>query len=96
MKPHDYIFYPDEIALIKAAETMGNLPDILNEIANELENLQQIKQKIKKALTYPIILITLSVAAVVVLLIFVIPTIVEMFPNQESLPAVTQLMLTTS
>jgi len=96
MKVHDYIFYPDEIALIRAAETMGNLPDILNEIADELENLQQINQKIKKALTYPIILITLSIAAVVVLLIFVIPTIVEMFPNQESLPWVTKFMLNIS
>ncbi len=96
LQNHDYFFNLDEIALIKSAETMGNMPEMLTEIANELENLQTIKQKIKKALTYPLILIGLSIAAVIVLLIFVMPTIVSLFPNTESLPAITKFMLRAS
>jgi len=96
LKNHDYFFKKDEIALIKAAETMGNMPEILAEIANELENMQEIKQRIKKAVTYPIILITISILATVILIMFVIPTIVEMFPNQESLPRITKFMLWVS
>ncbi|NOZ44334.1 MAG: hypothetical protein GXP45_04290 [bacterium] len=103
MENHDYFFNLDEIALIKSAETMGNMPEMLEEISNELENFQKIKQRIKKAITYPIILIVISILAVIVLLlavivllIFVMPTIVGMFPSQESLPAITQFMLKMS
>jgi len=96
MKAHDYFFNLDEIALIKGAEAMGNMPETLEEIANELENMQKITQKIKKAITYPAVLIVLSIVAVVVLLIFVMPVIVGMFPDQESLPDITKFMLKAS
>ena len=90
---HDYIFKPDEIALIQAAETIGNLPKVLGEIADELENTQRINQKIKKAATYPVILLIFAVIAVVILLIYVMPTVVGLFPTQESLPSITKFML---
>jgi type II secretory pathway component PulF len=35
MSNHDYFFHADEIALIQASETMGNLPDVLQQIADE-------------------------------------------------------------
>ena len=87
------VFKNEEIALIKAAETMGNIPEVLQQISLELENDQKIMQKIKKASTYPIILVSFSVVAVVILLVFVIPTIVSMFPNQDQLPWITKFML---
>lgn len=96
MQNHDYFFNEDEIALVQSAETMGNLPEILQEIANELENTQKINQKIKKAAAYPIILVLFSVIAVIILLIYVIPTIVGMFPSPESLPNLTKFMLSAS
>jgi len=90
---HDYIFKTEEIALIQAAETIGNLPKVLEEIAEELENSQRINQKIKKAATYPIILLIFAVIAVVILLIYVMPTVVGLFPTQDSLPSITKFML---
>jgi type IV pilus assembly protein PilC len=91
-----YIFKEEEIALIKSAEAIGNLPDVLEEVSEELENDQRINQKIKKASTYPLVLIGFSVIAVVVLILFVIPTIVGMFPSQDSLPSITVFMLNMS
>ncbi len=96
MTNHTYFFHNEEVALIESAETMGNLPEILDQIAIELENTQKINSKIKKALTYPIMLIIFAIAAVFILLIFVIPTIVGMFPNQESLPGLTKFMMSAS
>lgn len=93
MEQHKGFFHDDEIALIQSSETMGNLPEICDEIAVEGENYEKINQKIKKAMTYPVILLTFALVAVVVMLMFVIPTIVSMFPNQESLPGITRLML---
>jgi type IV pilus assembly protein PilC len=96
MSNHDYFFHEDEIALVQASETMGNLPDILQEIADESENTQKINQRIKKAVTYPAILVVFSIAAVIILLLYVVPTIVSMFPSQESLPGITKFMLSVS
>jgi len=93
MQNHDYFFHEEEIALIQSAETMGNLPEILDEIAIELENNQRINGKIKKAMAYPIVLIIFAIIAVTILLIYVIPTIVTMFPDQQSLPGITKFMM---
>ena len=96
MSNNDYFFKEDEIALVQSAETMGNLPEISDEIANEGENFQKITQKVKKAATYPAILLVFSIIAVIILLLFVIPNIVTMFPSQESLPSITKFMLAAS
>jgi type II secretory pathway component PulF len=96
MENHSYFFKEDEVALVQSAETMGNLPEVLQETADELENTQKINQKIKKAAMYPAILVVFSIIAVVILLMFVIPTIVSMFPSPESLPNITKFMLNTS
>ena len=96
MENHSYFFKEDEIALVQSAETMGNLPEVLQETADELENTQRINQKIKKASMYPAILVVFAIVAVIILLVFVIPTIVSMFPSPEALPSITKFMLNTS
>ena len=96
MENHDYFFWEEEVALVQSAETMGNLPEILDEIAIELENSQRINGKIKKAMTYPLVLVVFAFVAIVILLIYVIPTIVTMFPDQEALPSLTKFMMGAS
>jgi len=96
MKNHEYFFKEEDIALTQSAETMGNLAEILEEIAIELENTEKINGKIKKAMTYPVVLILFAVIAIAILLIYVIPTIVTMFPNPESLPWITKFMIWAS
>jgi len=96
MENHDYFFNEEEIALLRSAEAMGNLPEILDEIAIELENSERINGKIKKAMAYPLVLVIFAIVAVTILLIYVIPTIVSMFPNQESLPNLTKFMMGAS
>ena len=81
---------------MRSAETMGNLPEILDEIAVELENSERINGKIKKAMTYPVVLIVFALVAIAILLIYVIPTIVTMFPDQQSLPSLTKFMMSAS
>lgn len=96
LKNHDYIFKAEEIALIQAAETIWDLPRVLNEISEELENSQRINQKVKKAATYPVILMLFAIIAVAILLIYVMPTVVSLFPTQDSLPSITKFMLKVS
>lgn len=93
---HSYFFKEEEMALIKSAEIMGNLPEILDEIATELENSEKMNQTIKKAMTYPVILLVFAVVAIVILLVYVMPSIVSMFPDLESLPTLTKVMMQVS
>ncbi len=96
MENHDYVFSKEEIALIQSSEVMGNMPDVLQDIAYENENMQKIRNTIAKAMAYPIILIVFTIVAVSILLIYVVPTIVGMFPVGANLPRVTQFMLDVS
>ena len=96
LENHKYFVKQEEIALIKSAESIGNLPQVLQDVSAELENDEKITSKVKKASTYPIILLTVSVCAVIVLLVFVIPTIVWMFPPGNPLPGITVFMIWAS
>ena len=96
MRMHSYFFKEEEMALIKSAEIMGNLPEVLDEIATELENSEKMNQTIKKAMTYPVILLVFAIVAIVILLVYVMPSIVSMFPDLESLPELTRIMMMIS
>ncbi len=96
MERYNYFFGNDEIELVRASQSIGNMPDILLNIAEELENFQKTKNKIKSAMMYPMILLTFAVIAVAILLIKVIPTIVTLFPNPDLLPDVTKFVLAAS
>ncbi len=93
LEQHPEVFATHEVELIRAAEGIGNLPTALKEIANEMENMQKIYQKIQSAVTYPTVLLVFSFVAIVILLIYVIPTIVSLFPDTWSLPWITLFML---
>ncbi|USN56947.1 MAG: type II secretion system F family protein [Candidatus Peribacteria bacterium] len=96
MGNHAYFFSLEEREMIASAESIGTLPDTLDRVALDLEEHQAIMRKIKETMTYPIVLIVITVLAVIVLLRFVIPTIVGLFPSVDDLPAVTRLMLRAS
>ncbi len=93
MRQHNYFFSMEEIELIKSSETMWNMPETLQNIATELENLQKIKSKMKNAMIYPMVVLFIACIAVYILLVHVMPSIVKMFPNKETLPWITKFML---
>lgn len=74
-------FDEGDAAIIKAGENTGSLDTVLQELANEYSYINQIKNKYKSALTYPIMLIILTVAAVLFLFTSVLPGILEMFSD---------------
>lgn len=93
---HDYFFSVEEMELIKSSETIWNMPEVLQNIADELESFQVIRNKMKNAMTYPVVVLIIAAIAVAILLIKVMPTIVSLFPDKSALPAITKFMLWTS
>lgn len=84
-------------SLVKAGEAAGILDSILNKLSEFMEKQEAIKKKIKKALTYPTIVVVIGIAVVWGLMAFVVPQFVDMLKegNQE-IPAVTQFVIDVS
>jgi len=84
-------------SLIGAAEASGAMPEVLSRLAENLEKSGRIKNKIKGALLYPAIVLVAMAGVGVLLLIFVIPQLKEMYESFEAdLPFVTQIFITLS
>ena len=97
MEEYDYFFKSEEIELIRSAQITGNMANVVAQLSEELENDEEINSKISKALSYPIMILAIAVVAVVVILVYVMPSIVEMFQQGDAeLPWITQFMLKVS
>ena len=84
--------YFDElfVNLVRAGEQSGSLDILLDKIATYKEKTEAIKAKIKKALMYPIVVLTVAFIVTTILLIFVIPEFQKLFSSAgASLPAFT-------
>ncbi|SFN20580.1 type II secretion system F family protein [Dokdonella immobilis] len=83
--------------LVRAGESAGVLDTVLDTIANYQENIEAIKGKIKKAMFYPAMVLSVAVIVSAVLLIFVIPQFETVFKNfGADLPAFTQMLVSLS
>lgn len=81
-------------SLVDAGETAGALETMLDRIATYKEKTEQLKAKIKKALTYPTAIIGVAIIVTGILLIKVIPVFAETFQGfGADLPAFTQFVL---
>lgn len=84
-------------ALVKAGEAAGILDSILNKLSEFMERQQAIKKKVKKALTYPIIVVCIGIIVTWGLMVFVVPQFVGMLNDTgQEIPFVTQMVIDIS
>jgi type II secretory pathway component PulF len=67
------------VNLIRAGESSGNLEKIFEDLSVSLEKEQDLRRKIKAALTYPIILMGMSFIILILLVSFALPRIADIF-----------------
>ena len=83
--------------LVRAGESAGVLDTILDTVATYKEKTESIKGKIKKALFYPIMVMVVAFAVIMIMLLFVVPVFAKTFKDAGAeLPAPTQLLVTMS
>ncbi|HET6746875.1 MAG TPA: type II secretion system F family protein [Candidatus Saccharimonadales bacterium] len=85
------------VNMVRAGEAAGILDEILKRLALQQEKSSTIRKKVKSAMTYPMVLIVITIIAFFGLMLFVIPQIGKLLkdlggPDAE-LPALTQVML---
>lgn len=88
-------YFPElYVATVKAGEQSGNLPEVLQRYVAYLKLMVGLRQKVKKAISYPIILIGIGLAVVGFLLTYVMPTFVSVYgESAKTLPWSTQVLL---
>ena len=83
--------------LVQAGEQAGILETLLDRLATYKEKILAIKGKIKSALFYPAMVITVAVVVVTVIMVFVIPSFKEVFSSfGASLPGPTLMVIAIS
>jgi general secretion pathway protein F len=88
------LFY---VNMVKAGEAGGFLEETISRMAAYLESSYALKEDIRSALIYPIVLSIIGSAAVVVLLTFVVPKFTMIFADVgEALPLPTIMLLSVS
>lgn len=94
---HPGTFSDVYVNMVRAGETAGILDEILKRLALQQEKNATIRKKVKGAMTYPMVLVFITVVAFFGLMLFVIPQIGKILqdlggPDAE-LPLLTQVML---
>jgi type IV pilus assembly protein PilC len=74
-------FPPIMINMIRAGETGGFLDQAMDSIATNFEKEHKLRSTIKSAMTYPVVVLVMSLVAVVIMLIFIVPIFQKMFSS---------------
>ncbi len=91
---HPKVFSEQETGMIQAGEVSGQLSGVLETLAHDTEKSVMIKKKVKSALMYPMVIFTLLIAVVVIMLVYVIPQLTELFTSTGGeLPLITRIVV---
>ena len=94
---HPKYFSDLYVNMVKAGEASGSLDVVLNRIANYLQKQASLRGKVTAAVTYPIIMVVVGIAAVVFLMSSVVPKITAVLQARgQALPLPTEILITIS
>ena len=91
------VFSSFYISVIKSGEMSGKLSDVLGYLADHIENEYNFYSKIVAAMVYPVFVIVVFIAILMVMSIFVVPQLTELLMETgQELPFTTQMMIALS
>ncbi len=91
---HPKTFEPLFANMIRAAEASGAMVEVLRRLGDHYERYDNMRGKIKSALTYPVIVLCFGVVAVIAALVFIIPKFQKVFSSMgATLPLPTRILI---
>ncbi len=94
MKKHPNVFSELFVGMIHAGEVGGILDQVLDRLATYLESSEELKAKIKGAMSYPVVVSLVAVSAAIIMLTVVVPRFAGMFKDMGvALPTPTVILM---
>lgn len=94
MAKQPVIFTDMFVNMVRAGEQSGSLQEVLRRLAEHYERFAEVRSKVVSALIYPVIVMLVGFAIVVVFVLFILPTFLSVFDGAKvELPASTQLLI---
>lgn len=94
---HPETFGPVFHALLAAGEASGELTEAFDQIVRHLKWSEQVTSRVRKAVRYPAVILSVMVALFFFMMLLVVPQVVEfLLGSGQELPAVTQSLIATS
>ena len=84
------------LGMIRSGEGSGNIDTVMNRLSLHYERENRLKQQVQSAMTYPVVLLVMCVAVVILIVTFILPQFEELFSEMESLPIVTEMLMGAS
>ena len=97
LKKHPSTFDDLYTNLVVAGEEGGILDNILNRLSSYIEKAEALKKKVKSAMIYPAVIVSVAILVVIILMMFVIPVFESLFKSAgQALPLPTLIVLAMS
>jgi type IV pilus assembly protein PilC len=94
---HPRVFPPIMINMVRAGEVGGFLDSVMMQLATNFESEVKLRGKVKSAMTYPVVVLCISVVAVIGMLLFIVPVFKKLFLQLGGkLPLPTQILVDLS
>jgi len=85
------------VSMVRAGEASGDLAGVLERLCRHYERVQEAREKVLMALSYPVIVIVVGVITIIFVMIFVVPRFSQIFAELGStLPLPTQILINFS
>ncbi|EKY3995540.1 protein transport protein HofC [Enterobacter roggenkampii] len=94
LKKWPAVFSPLHVSMVKTGELTGKLEVCCRQLAQQQKAQQQLSAKVKKALRYPAIVLTLAVLVVLAMVTLVLPEFAAIYKTFNTpLPVLTQMVM---
>ncbi|KUO50596.1 MAG: secretion system protein [Desulfitibacter sp. BRH_c19] len=90
------IFSSLYIGMIQAGEIGGTLEESLQRISEQLQKDKTLRDNIRSASVYPLAVLGFAAVVLTVMMVFIVPIFVNMFPAGTELPLLTRIIVTLS
>lgn len=94
LEKHPDVFPPIYSKLVRAGQASGKLDTILQELATNLEKEREFRSKVRGAMIYPVVVVTMMITVMLVMVFFVMPKLLGLYKESGvDLPLPTKIMI---
>lgn len=94
---HPRVFDTLFVNMVKVGETGGVLSKVLDRVASYMEKTLRLQRKVKSALVYPCVVVSMAIIITIILLVKVVPTFAGIYESfDQELPGLTLVLIAIS